>query len=348
MPFIGRLHRLYLPLMPFAIEQIDLRNYDIVISSSYAVATGVLTGPDQLHISYVHSPMRYAWDLQHQYLEQANLRRGVKSLLARWQLHRLRMWDVRTGNGVDHYMTNSEFVARRIQKIYNRNSVVIYPPVDVPAVLREVPKDRFFLAASRLVPYKNMRAIVEAFRMLPEERLVVVGEGPEFDRIRQISGGNVELLGFVDDDTLRHLMATARALIFAAEEDFGIVPVEAQGCGTPVIALGRGGVRETVITTGPARTGLFFALPTANGVAAAVRRFICEEHTFSPRDCHKNALRFSVARFHAEFSEHTATFWRAFDEKCRLTYATAQDTRQQAPEIYPPEGVWAEGEEVGP
>jgi len=302
LPFIGRRHRMYLPLMPLAVEQIDLSGYDLIISSSYAVAKGILTGPDQLHLSYVHSPMRYAWDLQHQYLANANLQRGIKGLLAKWMLHRLRIWDVRTANGVDHYMTNSQFVGRRIRKLYGRNAEVVYPPVEVPATFKRVPKEHYFLTASRLVAYKNIHSIVAAFRELPNEHLVVVGAGPELERLREFAGPNVTFKGFLEDAELHHLMAAARAFVFAAEEDFGIVPVEAQGRGTPVIALGRGGARETVVTSGGPRTGLFFDAPEPEHIADAINKFIREEADFDAAACHANALRFSEARFSERFS----------------------------------------------
>jgi len=313
MPGIKGHHRAYLPLMPIAIEQLDLSGYDLVVSSSFAVAKGVLTGPDQLHISYVHSPMRYAWDLQHQYLRESGLQRGVKSVLARAVLHGTRIWDVRTAHGVDAYVTNSHFVARRIRKIYGHDAEVIYPPVAVPSSLRRVTKDRFFIAASRLVPYKNMHLIVEAFRLLPQEQLLVVGAGPELHRLQALSGPNVTLLGHVPDAELHRLLAVSRALIFAAEEDFGIVMAEAHGQGTPVIALGRGGAREIVMIDGPAPTGLFFEEASPRAIAAAVHRFVVEEHRFLPQNCHRNALRFGTERFDATFAAYVRTCCATFE-----------------------------------
>ncbi len=302
MPFIATKHRMYLPLMPIAIEQFDLSRYDLIISSSYAVAKGVLTGPDQLHLTYVHSPMRYAWDLQHQYLRESGVSRGPKGALARTLLHHMRLWDTRTANGPDAYMTNSHFVARRIRKIYGREARVIAPPVAVPPVCPDVVKQNYFFTASRLVPYKNVHLIVEAFRALPQERLIVAGEGPELPRLRALAGPNVEFVGYRQDAELRAFMASARAFLFAAEEDFGIVPVEAQGEGTPVLALGRGGARETVVTTGPARTGLFFDSPEPEAIAATVRRFVATEPSFRPQACHENAKRFETRRFEEAFT----------------------------------------------
>jgi glycosyltransferase involved in cell wall biosynthesis len=332
MPGIATKHRLYLPLMPIAIEQFDLSDYDVIISSSFAVAKGVLTGPDQLHLTYVHSPMRYAWDLQHQYLRESGVGRGLKSVLARTLLHRMRLWDTRTGNGPEAYMTNSHFVARRIRKIYGREARVIAPPVAVPAECPNVPKQGYFCTASRLVPYKNVHMIVEAFRALPQEKLIVAGEGPELPRLRALAGANVEFVGYRQDAELRTLMASARAFLFAAEEDFGIVPVEAQGQGTPVLALGRGGARETVITTGPARTGLFFESTEPEAIAATVRRFIATEPSFRPEICHRNAIRFETRRFEEAFSafvrQQYAEFGRTL-ERARAQPLAAEDMVRQ-------------------
>ena len=297
LPGIAKRHRSYLPLMPLAIEQLDLSGYDLVISSSYAVAKGILTGPDQVHIAYVHSPMRYAWDLQHQYLAESGMARGLKGALARIVLHYMRMWDSRTAAGVTAFAANSAFVARRIRKCYGREAHVIHPPVDVPDRLPAWTRGEHFLVASRLVPYKNVRAVVEAFKLLPDQKLVIAGTGPELARLRALAGPNVTFAGFVSDAELRRLMGTARAFVFAAEEDFGIVPVEAQGEGTPVIALGRGGARETVIADGAGRTGLFFERPEAECIADAVRAFIAAGDVFDPRACHAQALRFGAALF---------------------------------------------------
>lgn len=264
LPGVGRFYRHYFPLMPLAVEQFDLSGFDLVISSSHAVAKGVLTGPDQLHLSYVHSPMRYAWDLQHQYLRESRMERGVLSWLARWQLHRLRIWDQRTANGVDHMIANSAFIARRIHKIYRREATVIHPPVDVDLFTLGAPDERtgdFYLTASRVVPHKRMDLIVQAFAQLPERRLVVIGEGPALKHIRRKAPANVQFLGYQPADILRNHMRRARAFIFAAEEDFGIIPVEAQACGTPVIAFGKGGVRETVIGLERADAAVAWGIP---------------------------------------------------------------------------------------
>lgn len=311
--FVKHRHRQFLLLLMFAMEQLDLSEYDLVLSGSASIAKGVITGPDQLHISYVHSPMRYAWDLQHQYLDEAKLQHGVKSMLARWMLHRARMWDLRTANGVDHYVANSHFIARRIWKVYRRESTVIYPPVDVSNFSLHTNKQDFYLTASRMVPYKKISAIVEAFRQLPDRKLVVVGDGPEMKRIKSLAGPNVEILGYQPSSVLSDLMQRARAFIFAAEEDFGITPVEAQACGTPVIAYGRGGALETIRGLDHEKpTGSFFLSQDGAGIAEAVRVFERNADRISPLDCWHNAQRFSSEIFRETYASYVERCWEVF------------------------------------
>ncbi|SDA14143.1 Glycosyltransferase involved in cell wall bisynthesis [Methylobacterium sp. UNC378MF] len=302
LPFARTRHRNYLPLMPIAIEQFDLSAYDLVISSSYAVAKGVLTGPDQLHVSYIHSPMRYAWDMQHTYLRESGCETGMKSLLARLILHRMRIWDFRTSAGPNAIVANSAFVARRIHKVYGRTAEVIHPPITLPNQRFDGPRDNHFLVASRLVPYKNVEAVIRAFALLPDLELVVAGSGPDAARLREIAGPNVSFAGFVPDAELRHLMATARAFIFAAEEDFGIIVVEATSEGTPVLALGRGGARETVQIRGPQRTGMFFDKPEPQAIADCVRRFLQQQSHFTREACWAQAELFSADLFRSRFA----------------------------------------------
>jgi glycosyltransferase involved in cell wall biosynthesis len=281
--------------MPLAIEQFDLSEFDVVLSSSHAVAKGVITGPDQLHISYVHTPIRYAWDLQSQYLADAGLTRGLKSWLARALLHYIRIWDERTVPGVDHYIANSKFVAQRIWKFYKRNATVIHPPVEIDRFTPQSDKKDFYLTVSRLVPYKKIGLIVEAFRQMPDKKLIVIGDGPEMKAIRERQTSNIELLGFVDNKTTANTIQDAKALIFAAEEDFGIVPVEAQACGTPVIAYGKGGARETVIES---ETGYFFAEQSPESIIEAVKAFEAQP-PLDPEKIRQNAERFAKERFKA-------------------------------------------------
>ncbi len=300
LPFARRRYRAYLPLMPLAIEQVDLSGYDLVISSSHAVAKGVLTGPNQVHVSYVHSPIRYAWDLQHQYLRESHLSTGIKSAMARVLLHYIRGWDARSANGVDHMVANSYFIARRIKKAYQRESTVIYPPVDLANMKVCTQKEDFYVTASRMVPYKRIDLIVRAFSQTPERRLVVIGDGPEMKRIKALAAENVVILGHQPSDVLVDYLRRARAFVFAAEEDFGISVVEAQACGTPVIAFGRGGALESVIGLPLERpTGVFFGEQTLESLLEAVSRFEDNAALFDPRQCRRNAERFSSENFKA-------------------------------------------------
>ena len=308
LPQATRQYRSFLPLMPLAIEQFDLSAYDIIISNSYAVAKGVLTGPDHLHISYCCSPIRYAWDLQHQYLREARLDRGAKSMLARLLLHYIRLWDTRTANGVDEFIAISKFIERRVWKTYRREAAIIYPPVDVNKFELHEQKENFYLTASRMVPYKRMDLIVEAFSRMPDKRLVVIGDGPDFKKIQARAKSNVELLGYQSFDILKNHMQRAKAFIFAAEEDFGIVPVEAQACGTPVIAYGKGGALETVIDR---KTGLFFQEQSVESLQDAVRRFEKGSYHFEPLLLRHNAEQFSKERFQQEFQEFVEEAWKA-------------------------------------
>jgi glycosyltransferase involved in cell wall biosynthesis len=316
LPLVRSKWRMYLPLMPLAVEQFDVSGYDLVISNSHAVAKGVLTGPDQLHICMCYSPMRYAWDLQHQYLNGSGLRRGLRSMLARRSLHKLREWDARTAYGVDAFIAISSFIARRVWKAYGRDATVIYPPVDTNVFTPPPPgshRDGYYLAVSRMVPYKMTGMIVEAFSAMPDRRLVVIGDGPELRAISKRAGRNVELLGFQPRQVIIEYMRKARALVFAAEEDFGMVPVEAMSCGTPVIAYGHGGARETVLT-GPQGTGILFDAQTTESLTAAVRRFE-NGAGFDPAHLRAHAERFGPERFRREFRDLVERERQRFDAR---------------------------------
>lgn len=298
LPFAKTRYRQYLPLMPFAIEQLDLSDYDLIISNSHAVAKGVITGPDQVHISYVHTPMRYAWDLQHQYLRETGLDKKISGYVARYFLHKLRLWDLRSAQGVDHFVANSHFIARRIQKTYRRSAEVIYPPIDTSQFAPYHAKENFYLAASRLVPYKKMDLIVESFRAMPDKKLVVIGDGPDFAKIKNKAGANVDLLGYQSNTVLVQYMQRAKALLFAAEEDFGLIPLEAQACGTPVIAYAKGGALETVrglLQEHP--TGVFFPEQTTQAICAAVQIFEVNQAQMTIENCVANAARFAPQQF---------------------------------------------------
>lgn len=316
LPFARKYYRQYLPLMPLAIEQFDLSEYDLVISSNHAVAKGVITGPNQLHISYVHTPMRYIWEMQDQYLKESGLDKGILTWPTRWLFHRLRAWDYRTSNSVDHFIANSQFVARRIWKFYRRNAQVIYPPVNITGFVYQENKENYYLAASRLVPYKKVDLIVSAFNSMPDKSLVVIGEGPELNKIRQMAKNNIEILGYQPDDVLRRYMQNAKAFVFAALEDFGIMPVEAQACGTPVIAYGNGGVLETIHGLDhPQPSGIFFDEQTVKAISQAVRLFESNERKIKPDACRKNAEKFSTERFRSEFKDFVENAWELHSNK---------------------------------
>ena len=311
LPFSKKKYQKYLPLMPLAIEQLDVSKHEIILSSSHAVSKGVLTGPDQLHISYVHSPIRYAWDLQHQYLKEAGLDKGFKGMLAKYLLHKMRIWDTRTANGVDHFIANSKFIARRIKKVYGRESDVIYPPVDVDNFSLCENKDDYYITASRMVPYKRIDLIVEAFSHMPDKKLVVIGDGSEMSKIKNKATSNIEILGYQSNSVMQEYMKKAKSFVFAAEEDFGITPVEAQACGTPVIAYGKGGALETVKE---GLTGIFFNKQSCTSVIDAVNTFEKIQDKFSPKDCRSHAERFSADRFQKEIKEYIYNKYDAFKE----------------------------------
>ena len=310
LPFAKDKYRNYLPLFPLAIEQFDLSSYDVVLSSSHAVAKGVLTHSNQLHIAYVHTPIRYAWDLYHQYLRESGLDRGLKGMLAKYFLHKIRLWDASTANRVDHYVANSRYIARRIQKTYGKPSDVIYPPVDVDKFTLREAKEEFYLTASRMVPYKKIDLIVEAFSQT-DKKLLVIGDGPDMAKIKSKAGKNVELLGFADDGTMADLMGRAKAFVFAAEEDFGITPVEAQACGTPVICFGRGGARETVLD---GESGLYFMEQNTKELLAAVAKFEQNYDKFEPVKIRENSLKFSRARFETEIKSYVEKKYEEFKD----------------------------------
>jgi len=304
LPFAKRKPWIYLPLMPIAIEQLDLSGYDLVISSSHAVAKGVITGPGQIHVSYVHTPMRYAWDLQHQYLS-GTFPPGLRRMATRGLLHYLRLWDQRTANGVDSLIANSRFVAKRIFKAYRRNASIIYPPVATDMFSICDTKDDFYVCASRLMFYKRVDIIVDAFTRMNTRKLIVIGDGPEYRSLKQRAGENIVFLGKVSDEQMRDYLQRAKAFIFAALEDFGILPVEAQASGTPVVAYGRGGASETVRgLDAPDPTGVFFEEQTPEAVEAAVVCFEENTHRFSAQACRRNAERFSAARFREQLQQH--------------------------------------------
>ena len=295
--------RKYLPLLPLAIEQLDLRAYDVILSSFHTVAKGVITSPQQLHICYCHTPIRYAWDLTFDYLRSSKLGSGLPGILTRYLLHRLRQWDVITANRVDYFIANSQHTACRIWRCYRRPATVIYPPVNIERFPVLTMKEDFYVTVSRLVSYKQVSLIVQAFNQL-KKPLVVIGTGPELSKIRKLAQPHVQVLGEQSDEIVEKYMARAKAFVYAAIEDFGIAVVEAQACGTPVIAFGAGGALETVrdITQHPdSGTGIFFTSQTVEALVAAVEKFEAYQQTFNPEQVRSQAAKFASKIFEERF-----------------------------------------------
>lgn len=301
LPFAKTKYRNYLPLFSRAIESFDLSSYDLIISSSYSVAKGVLTHTNQVHICYCHSPVRYAWDLYHQYLRESNLTKGIKAMVVKNVLHKLRIWDVISANRVDYFIANSNYIAKRIQKVYRRDATTIYPNVDVTSFTLEENKDDYYFTCSRLVPYKKIDLIVKAFAQMPTKKLVVIGDGPDMSKVKAVATSNVELMGYQSFEVLRSKMQKAKAFVFAAEEDFGIAPVEAQACGTPVIAFGKGGSLETVID---GKTGVLYYEQTEQAIIDAVDKFERIQGNLKFELIRANAEAFSTSRFKEEFESY--------------------------------------------
>ena len=312
-PYIRNHYRSYLPLMPLAIEQFDLSIYNLIISNCHAVSKGVICNPEQLHISYIHSPIRYAWDLQETYLGSG----GMKNAIARLFLHYIRMWDITAAQRPDKLIASSRFIAKRIQKFYRRPSTVIYPPADTDYFTPGGEKEDFYLTVSRLVPYKRIDLILKAFQSMPDKKLVVMGEGPEARKLENITAPNITWLGFQPAHVLREYLRRCRAFVFASKEDFGIIPIEAQACGTPVIAFGEGGALETVNGLESQQpTGIFFQPQTQEALQMAILEFESNAAVFTPEVCRRNAERFSNQRFQKEFQEFISSACDEFFENC--------------------------------
>jgi glycosyltransferase involved in cell wall biosynthesis len=293
----------YLPLFPLAIEQLDLRQYDVILSSSHAVAKGVLTTPDQLHLCYCHSPMRYAWDLTFDYLRQSKLGSGLVGWMTKYMLHCLRQWDVLSANRVDYFIANSHYTAQRIWRCYRREATVIYPPVNVEELPFLAQKEDFYLTVTRLVSYKQVSLIVKAFNHL-KRPLVVIGTGNEMEKLLAIADSHIQILGWQSNEVVKKYMASAKAFVYAACEDFGIALVEAQACGTPVIAYGAGGALETVRdfrTFNDTATGIFFRVQTEAALVEAVEKFEVYQELFNPEYMRSHAAQFSGKVFAAEY-----------------------------------------------
>jgi glycosyltransferase involved in cell wall biosynthesis len=298
--------RKYFFLFPFAIEQFDLSNYNLIISSSHFVAKGVITNAEQLHFCYCHTPVRYAWDLYHQYIKESGLDKNIKGLLAKYFLHKIRIWDSTTSNRVDYFIANSNYIASKIKKIYGREAKVINPPVDIEKFGLESKKDEYYLTASRFVAYKRIDLIVQAFAKMPHLKLIVIGNGEDENKIKKYATKNIEFVGYQSESGLKNYLQKAKAFVFAAIEDFGITVIEAHSCGTPVIALGRGGTAETVID---GVNGLLFKEQTVESIVEAVKKFEIMAGTFDADKIFNTAKNYS----RKSFEEKILTF---VNEKC--------------------------------
>jgi glycosyltransferase involved in cell wall biosynthesis len=298
MPKLAENYRMLLPLMPAAIKQWDFTGYDLIVSSSHAVAKGITVPRGVRHVCYCHTPMRYAWDLESAYLDTSGFR-GPKAWAARQVLGQLRNWDRRSARGVTEFVANSSYISARIRRCYDRDSVVVHPPVDTNAfTLNTQPRSTNFVTAGRIVQYKRIDLLVEAFRMRPNERLIVIGDGPGRAHIAAGAPPNVHFTGRLPLPDLRAHLQSSRAFLFAAEEDFGITPLEAQSCGTPVIAFGRGAATETIRGLGHATpTGVFFGAQTPSAVVRALDDFYAHEQDITAEACRANAQRFATAEF---------------------------------------------------
>lgn len=312
MPLATTHYQYYLPLFPRAIDRFDVSAYDVVISSSHAVAKGVRTSSHQLHVCYCHTPMRYIWDLEQEYLSSMGL---LSSAVARRVFKMLRTWDRATADRVNVWIANSRYIADRIFRIYGKRATVIYPPVATDRFQPRQKKDNFYLTVSRLVPYKRVNLLVEAFRHMPHRHLKIVGSGQQFNLIKKKASSNVELLGAQPDDVVQELMASAKGFVFAAEEDFGIAPVEAQAAGTPVVAYGRGGVVETVV---PGITGVLFDEPTVGGVIASIDQ--CEMISWDSGRIAAHSHQFGIEKFKQQFAQSVQGAWEEYCESRRACW----------------------------
>lgn len=306
LPFAKKKHRNYLPLFPGAIEKLDLSGYDLILSSSHAVTKGIKKTSKQIHITYCHSPMRYIWDQSDQYLK------GTKGVIAKLFINYLKKWDLKSASNVDFFIANSHHIAEKIKRIYNRSAEVIYPPVDVDKFQVGENREEYFITASRMVPYKRLDLVIEAFNELPDKNLIVIGSGPEKEKLISKASSNIKIIGHQDTESLKVYLQKAKAFVFAAEEDFGIIVVEAMACGTPVIAWNYGGTGESVID---GETGILFSDQTKNSIISAVEKFENISGNFNPELIRKHSKKFSRVNFESNIKDYV-------EDKVKLFFNT--------------------------
>lgn len=301
-PFLAKRYRHMIWMMPFWIEQFDLEEYDLIISDSHAVAKGVIVHPDQKHLAYIYSPMRYAWDLSYEHDRIGVLGSGFKRFFLRHWFYRFRLWDAASSLRPDRIVAISNFIRKRIRKSWGRDASIVYPPVDVEKCPFEAEKEDYYITVSRLVPYKRVELIIDAFRDMPEKKLVVIGDGPMYKELSNTAPENVSVTGYLGRNAMLQKVSKAKAFIFMPKEDFGIAPLEAQGCGTPVIAYGYGGAAETVRGLDQENpTGVFVERQNVESLIDAIERFESNNEQFIPKNCREWAMNFSQSRFQENF-----------------------------------------------
>ena len=308
-PFSKKWYRFLFPFFPQAIESLDLSAYDVIISSSSSVAKGVKKSKSQLHICYCHSPVRYAWDLREDYLSV--MKNSVSKSLFNYFLNRLQKWDLQANSQVDFFIANSENVKNRIRNNYNRDSTVIYPPVDVSSFEVTTQKENYYFTVSRLVAYKKTEQIIKAFAKFPHLKLVVAGDGPNRRKLKNIATSNVKILGYIPTEILKEKIKYAKAFIANANEDFGITVVEAQSCGTPIIVPYLGGYKETVNE----KTGQFFEKQSVKDIEVAIEQFESQKKDYKKEDFLDNVQRFDRRRFQIEYKEFIEKSYKEFYSK---------------------------------
>ena len=311
----------YLPFLPYAIEQLDLRKYDLIMSSSHAFAKGILTSPDQLHISYVHTPMRYAWDQMATYLENSKLSKFGFEFPIRLMLYKLREWDFYSSQRLDYVISNSNFTSKRIKKYWGLESEVIHPPVDIKRFNYKDSREDFYVSLNRLVPNKRVDLLIRAFNKL-NLPLIIIGDGPERSKLEKISNSNIKFLRKVSDRQVEKYMSRCKAFVYAGVEDFGIAPVEAMASGAPVIAYGKGGILDTVNclnekTTEKVKNGLLFKKQTAQDIFDTISWFEEKKlwRKFKPENLNEYSQNFSIEKFITKIDFSIDKAWGIFKKK---------------------------------
>lgn len=304
LPFAKKKHQLYLSLMPYAYEMFDLSSFDIVISSSHSCAKGVITKPETLHICYCHTPMRYAWDNWHEYIQQYKMN-PIFKYLGKKRMHKLRMWDRVSAERPDFYIANSSITKRRIEKYYKKESEIIYPMIKSSQFKIAEKTKGYFLAVGRLIPYKRFDLVIETFNKIGLP-LKIVGTGNAEEDLRKMAKGNIEFLGYASEQSLRKLYSEAEALIFPQIEDFGITQIEAMASGRPVIAFKEGGAIDTIIE---GETGLFFTKQTPLHLEEAIKSYLDQKKNFNPENLRRHAELFDESQFKKKFTDFLKAKW---------------------------------------